>query len=220
MSCNGCRVLRKGCEDDCILRPCLSWITSSESQANATLFLAKFYGRTGLLNLISAGPRHLRPEIFKSLLHEACGRIMNPTYGSVGLMWSGNWEQCQAAVDSVLQGSTIKQFTTNNNHDTAAVMPLEGCDIRHLSKVPDAECHRVKIRNKFKRPPGSFGSGSGSAFQQVTSTNCRAEPAKCKNTGRNWEEPKGTRAISHKSLSVETVDDNGSGKVLLDLTLG
>ncbi|KAF5777384.1 putative transcription factor AS2-LOB family [Helianthus annuus] len=61
MSCNGCRVLRKGCEDDCILRPCLSWITSSESQANATLFLAKFYGRTGLLNLISAGPRHLRP---------------------------------------------------------------------------------------------------------------------------------------------------------------
>ncbi|KAF5777381.1 hypothetical protein HanRHA438_Chr12g0546391 [Helianthus annuus] len=146
---------------------------------------------------------------------------MNPTYGSVGLMWSGNWEQCQAAVDSVLQGSTIKQFTTNNNHETA-VMPLEGCDIRHLSKVPDAECHRVKIRNKFKRSPGSFGSGygSGSAFQQVTSTNCRAEPAKCKNTGRTWEEPKGMRAISHGSLSVETVDDNGSGKVFLDLTLG
>ncbi|MFS7993284.1 hypothetical protein Hanom_Chr12g01092281 [Helianthus anomalus] len=144
---------------------------------------------------------------------------MNPTYGSVGLMWSGNWEQCQAAVDSVLQGSAIKQFTTSNNHDTA-VMPLEGCDIRHLSKVPDAECHQVKIRNKFKRPVGSFGSGSGSAFQQVTSTNCGAEPAKCKNTGMTWEEPKGTRAISHESLSVETVDENGSGKVFLDLTLG
>ncbi|KAI3696223.1 hypothetical protein L1987_79234 [Smallanthus sonchifolius] len=192
MSCNGCRVLRKGCEDDCTLRPCLNWITSPESQANATLFLAKFYGRAGLLNLINAGPHHLRPEIFKSLLHEACGRVINPTFGSVGLMWSGSWEQCQAAVDSVLQGSTIMQLTTGDNHD-AAIMPLEGCDIRHISKDPDCEHHRVKIRNKFKRP----GGGSYSGFRQVTSTSGGAD------------------------LPEENqIDDNECGKVLLELSLG
>ncbi|XP_076902187.1 LOB domain-containing protein 41-like [Bidens hawaiensis] len=202
MSCNGCRVLRKGCEDDCILRPCLSWIASPESQANATLFLAKFYGRTGLLNLISVGPPHLRPEIFKSLLHEACGRIMNPTYGSVGLMWSGNWERCQAAVESVLQGSTIMQL---NNHDVA-IMPLEGCDIRHLSKNSENERHRVNTRNKFKRPRGgsSFGSGSSSGFHQVCSTSSGAEPVKCKIL----------------ELEEKRVDDYECGKVLLELSLG
>ena len=61
MSCNGCRVLRKGCTDDCSIRPCLQWIASPESQAHATVFLAKFYGRAGLMNLINAGPDHLRP---------------------------------------------------------------------------------------------------------------------------------------------------------------
>ncbi|KAJ0039166.1 hypothetical protein Pint_21956 [Pistacia integerrima] len=63
MSCNGCRILRKGCSDDCTIKPCLDWIKSSDSQANATLFLAKFYGRAGLINLIEAGPQHLRPGI-------------------------------------------------------------------------------------------------------------------------------------------------------------
>lgn len=61
MSCNGCRVLRKGCSENCSIRPCLQWIKSPESQANATVFLAKFYGRAGLMNLINAGPEHLRP---------------------------------------------------------------------------------------------------------------------------------------------------------------
>ncbi|KHN47662.1 LOB domain-containing protein 41 [Glycine soja] len=61
MSCNGCRVLRKGCSEDCSIRPCLQWIKNPESQANATVFLAKFYGRAGLMNLINAGPENLRP---------------------------------------------------------------------------------------------------------------------------------------------------------------
>lgn len=63
MSCNGCRVLRKGCGEDCTIRPCLQWIKSPESQAHATMFLAKFYGRAGLINLINAGPNHQRPGI-------------------------------------------------------------------------------------------------------------------------------------------------------------
>ncbi|KAI3777272.1 hypothetical protein L1987_47070 [Smallanthus sonchifolius] len=61
MSCNGCRVLRKGCTANCSIRPCLQWIKSPKSQANATVFLAKFYGRARFMNLINAGPQHLRP---------------------------------------------------------------------------------------------------------------------------------------------------------------
>jgi len=105
MSCNGCRVLRKGCSEFCVLRPCLHWIRTAESQEYATIFLAKFYGRAGLMNLITRAPEQLRPDIFKSLLSDACGRMVNPIYGSLGLLLSGNWTECQAAVDSILRGS-------------------------------------------------------------------------------------------------------------------
>lgn len=64
MSCNGCRVLRKGCSENCSIRPCLQWIKSPEAQGHATVFLAKFYGRAGLMNLINSGPEHLRPGNF------------------------------------------------------------------------------------------------------------------------------------------------------------
>jgi len=69
ISCNGCRILRKGCTEDCVIRPCLEWINSSEAQANATLFLSKFYGRAGLLNLINAAPLHHRTGDFPSPLY-------------------------------------------------------------------------------------------------------------------------------------------------------
>ncbi|KAL3512251.1 hypothetical protein ACH5RR_024968 [Cinchona calisaya] len=157
MSCNGCRVLRKGCSEKCTIKPCLHWIKSPESQANATLFLAKFYGRAGLLNLINAAPDHLRPGVFRSLLYEACGRIVNPIYGATGLLWSGNWHLCQAAVEAVLSGSPISQVSA----DSAACItspPLKAGDIRHLSKdensaaSADRDLHRVnKTKGKFKR---------------------------------------------------------------------
>ncbi|XP_057810647.1 LOB domain-containing protein 40-like [Salvia miltiorrhiza] len=121
ISCNGCRVLRKGCSEDCSLKPCLEWLNSPQSQANATLFLAKFYGRAGLLNLIAAAPSHRRPEIFRSLLYEACGRIINPVHGSVGLMSSGDWPRCHAAVEAVLGGVHL----------------VSPCDIRHAPKGRD-----------------------------------------------------------------------------------
>ncbi|KAK9903786.1 hypothetical protein M0R45_000896 [Rubus argutus] len=140
-SCNGCRVLRKGCSDKCEIRPCIEWIKSPESQANATLFLAKFYGRAGLLNLINAGAQHQRPGIFKSLLYEACGRIVNPTFGSVGLLSSGNWAQCQAAVDAVLAGSPI---VANPNPGPPV---LQSWDIRHVYRT---DSNLGKTRNRFK----------------------------------------------------------------------
>ncbi|KAF9588572.1 hypothetical protein IFM89_013424 [Coptis chinensis] len=157
MSCNGCRVLRKGCSENCSIRPCLQWIKTAESQANATVFLAKFYGRAGLMNLINSGPEHLRPAVFRSLLYEACGRIVNPIYGSVGLLWSGSWQLCQAAVESVLKGTPIMQISSDAVADVSSPSPpLKAYDIRHVSKdenssVASQELHRVRTRNRFKR---------------------------------------------------------------------
>ena len=68
MSCNGCRVLRKGCSESCILRPCLQWIESPEAQGHATVFVAKFFGRAGLMSFISAVPESQRPGMGTQLL--------------------------------------------------------------------------------------------------------------------------------------------------------
>ncbi|KAK8938118.1 LOB domain-containing protein 39 [Platanthera guangdongensis] len=134
MSCNGCRVLRKGCGESCILRPCLQWIDSSEAQGHATVFVAKFFGRAGLMAFISAVPEFHRPgkltlipcffnqtflskhlefklispsALFQSLLFEACGRAINPVSGAVGLLWTRHWHLCQVAVETVLRGGMI-----------------------------------------------------------------------------------------------------------------
>ncbi|KGN55262.1 LOB domain-containing protein 39 [Cucumis sativus] len=108
MSCNGCRVLRKGCSEACVLRSSLHWIDSPEAQGNATLFLAKFFGRSDLLSFISAVPYHQRPALFQSLLFEACGRTVNPVSGAVGLLSTGNWHVCQAAADTILNGGVLR----------------------------------------------------------------------------------------------------------------
>nr|GFA53464.1 hypothetical protein [Tanacetum cinerariifolium] len=175
--------------------------------------------------------------IFKSLLHEACGRIINPAYGSVGLIWSGNWEQCQAAVDSVLQGSTIMQLPSSSNHDVlpqSSIMPIEGCDIRHLSKDPSNDHHREKTLKKFKKPRCEFGS------RQVVSSSVvgTEESTKYIVPERKREELEANQAPNHEALCTETnlldnvdgvallecdyrqIHCDESGKVRLDLTLG
>nr|XP_025668393.1 LOB domain-containing protein 39 isoform X2 [Arachis hypogaea] len=98
MSCNGCRVLRKGCSDMCPLRTCLHWIPSPQAQAHATLFLAKFFGRSDLFSFISSVPHNNRP---------ACGRTINPVNGAVGLLSTGNWHLCEAALRTVLTGGVL-----------------------------------------------------------------------------------------------------------------
>jgi len=45
--------------------------------------------------------------LFQSLLYEAAGRTINPVHGAVGLLGTGNWHLCQAAVDTVLRGGAI-----------------------------------------------------------------------------------------------------------------
>ncbi|KAM7474741.1 hypothetical protein LguiB_021984 [Lonicera macranthoides] len=110
MSCNGCRVLRKGCNENCILRQSLQCIDSPQAQSYATVFVAKFFGRAGLMSFLSAVPDSQRPALFQSLLFEACGRTVNPVNGAVGLLWTGNWQVCQSAVETILRGGSLREM--------------------------------------------------------------------------------------------------------------
>ncbi|KAM7529767.1 hypothetical protein LguiB_033177 [Lonicera macranthoides] len=232
LSCNGCRVLRKGCTDNCSIRPCLQWIKSSESQANATAFLAKFYGRAGLINLINAGPDHLRPEIFRSLLYEACGRIVNPTCGSVGLLWSGNWQLCQNAVESILNGVPLTQMASD-------LPPLKPYDIRHIPKDESSSgsnnLHRVRTRNRFKHSAKdnatrvSSGSSNQSGMDSSPSHKygILAQLNSNSDLQQKWATFQSSQGQSRKPdslASVETVEASDSahedGEIELELSLG
>eukprot|EP00252_Welwitschia_mirabilis_P001338 TRINITY_DN1121_c0_g1_i3.p1 TRINITY_DN1121_c0_g1~~TRINITY_DN1121_c0_g1_i3.p1 ORF type:complete len:329 (+),score=18.97 TRINITY_DN1121_c0_g1_i3:354-1340(+) len=130
MSCNGCRVLRKGCSESCILRPCLQWIESAEAQGHATVFVAKFFGRAGLMAFINAVPENQRPALFQSLLYEACGRTVNPVHGAVGLLASGKWSICQAAVETVLRGDSLRSPQLSSTIPTCSSRPSLTCNLR------------------------------------------------------------------------------------------
>ncbi|KAK8687204.1 hypothetical protein V6N13_086032 [Hibiscus sabdariffa] len=143
MSCNGCRVLRKGCSDSCVLRPCLQWIQTAEAQAHATVFLAKFFGRAGLMSFISAVPHSQRPALFQSLLFEACGRTVNPVNGAVGLLWTGNWHVCQEAVETVLRGGSPRAMP-----DLMAPTPASEATCTDMWKLREETSANLNSRSK------------------------------------------------------------------------
>nr|AZL19380.1 transcription factor LOB1 [Diospyros kaki] len=187
MSCNGCRILRKGCSESCILRPCLQWIDTAEAQAHATVFVAKFFGRAGLMSFISAVPEAQRPALFQSLLFEACGRTMNPVNGAVGLLWTGNWHLCQAAVQTVLRGGAlhpIPELFTPLDLDAAASETEVTCaeDIFKLHQDPNLDSSKPKsLKRRQDQAPANLGlsltpctkpkvssSSSSSLFRPIT----------------------------------------------------
>ncbi|KAF3679490.1 LOB domain-containing protein 41 [Capsicum annuum] len=239
MSCNGCRVLRKGCSESCSIRPCLQWIKTPESQSNATVFLAKFYGRAGLMNLINAGPHHLRPAIFRSMLYEACGRIVNPIYGSVGLLWSGNWQLCQNAVEAVLKGAPITPIaseTAVNNNGPPLKLPY---DIRHISKdennsTKPSDLHRVRTRCRFKRSgnkktkeakPNPVCSGSGKANGSTSHESSLSHQSEAAAVAAANLECESREIESLQSTEMAEAEDSGmakeeEGEIELELTLG
>ncbi|XP_057973414.1 LOB domain-containing protein 39-like [Malania oleifera] len=158
MSCNGCRALRKGCSDSCILRPCLQWIDSPQSQAHATVFVARFFGRSDLMSFISSVPLSHRPALFQSLLYEACGRTVNPVNGAVGLLWGRNWHICQAAVETVLAGGTLRPIPglaagltlPECVHDSSEAIPSDAW------KNPHDAYFSSPLSDKIAQPPSSL----------------------------------------------------------------
>ncbi|CAN4107789.1 unnamed protein product [Withania somnifera] len=138
MSCNGCRILRKGCNENCILRQSLHGIESPHAQANATVFVAKFFGRAGLMSFLSSVPESQRPALFQSLLFEACGRTVNPVHGAVGLLWTGNWHMCQSAVETVLKGGVLRplpEFDSVSEANDVDLFRSQSSNFRSKRKV-------------------------------------------------------------------------------------
>ncbi|KAG2616997.1 LOB domain-containing protein 40-like [Panicum virgatum] len=203
LSCNGCRVLRKGCTDACTIRQCLQWIKAPDAQANATVFLAKFYGRAGLLNLIDAAPdAALRPAVFRSLLYEACGRIVNPVYGSVGLLWSGKWHLCQAAVEAVLRGAPIVQIS---DEDAAAASPA------HLHKAAAASCYDIRhVAAKSKPADDAQSSKGGSVLHKV------AKPGRTRFKRSSSSSSPPSKRQATKASKPSGTDDDADDVVMAD----
>ncbi|KAE8694049.1 LOB domain-containing protein 38 [Hibiscus syriacus] len=83
------------------------------------------------MSFISDVHESQRPALFQSLLFEACGRTVNPVNGAVGLLSTGNWHVCQAAVETVLHGGTprpVPEFmapTSEYNETTEAAGTAE-----------------------------------------------------------------------------------------------
>ncbi|EEE59484.1 hypothetical protein OsJ_11704 [Oryza sativa Japonica Group] len=170
MSCNGCRVLRKGCSDACVLRPSIEWIDGAQPQANATVFVAKFFGRAGLVASLAAVPLHHRPALFRSLLYEACGRTINPVSGAIGLMWTGNWDLCQAAADAVLRGDSLRALSAVpaafTDRDMAGLYGNVGAAAGTSSSSPDNDNSSASAAPRRKRPRNN-GAGAGVGQQQL-----------------------------------------------------
>ncbi|XP_004288234.1 PREDICTED: LOB domain-containing protein 38 [Fragaria vesca subsp. vesca] len=187
MSCNGCRVLRKGCSESCILRPCLQWIETPEAQGHATVFVAKFFGRAGLMSFISAVPESQRPVLFQSLLFEACGRTVNPVNGAVGLLWTGNWQVCQAAVETVLRGGTLRPIPELVSGSGSGLTPDEA-----------SEADGTVCTDMWRLRDPTHNSGTSSRF-----TNSRSKTASCSpTTKRKRPDGESLKALQHADLDL------------------
>ncbi|XP_041016457.1 LOB domain-containing protein 37-like [Juglans microcarpa x Juglans regia] len=164
MSCNGCRVLRKGCSETCVLRSCLQWIESPTAQGNAVLLLAKFFGRSDLLSFVSAVPESDRPALFQSLLYEACGRTVNPVDGAVGLLSRGMWHVCQLAVETALAGGTLTPITDitsagistdASGNDESSVQSLFRPSVQRMQENQPSNPLTLSLQPRFSSEIGS-----------------------------------------------------------------
>ncbi|CAH1421997.1 unnamed protein product [Lactuca virosa] len=172
MSCHGCRVLRKRCSENCALRPCLEWIESPEAKARATLFVSKFFGRSDLINFISSVPSHKRNALFQSLLFEAVGRTVNPVNGAIGLLSSGNWHICQAAVRTVLDGGT-PPVLVNNTHipEHKAYTAGAWSEMMIRNQIPSGKCGKANAPPLTNLMVGSSATADEQKFSAMTASN-------------------------------------------------
>ncbi|XP_045830100.1 LOB domain-containing protein 37-like [Trifolium pratense] len=149
MSCNGCRVLRKGCSEDCMLRDCLTWIQNPQAQANATVFVTKFFGRATLLSFLSSVLPNQRPAMFQSLMYEAVGRTINPVNGAVGMLCTGKWQFCQLGVEQVLSGSGGALTPLPDLHESSEKGSSSGGD--HQQQVMMEETQSSRLMSQSER---------------------------------------------------------------------
>nr|GMD51724.1 LOB domain-containing protein 37-like [Ipomoea batatas] len=82
--------------------------------------------------------------LFQSLLYEAAGRTVNPVNGAVGLLGSGNWHVCQAAVETVLRGGELRPIPEFLG-GVADGDEGSDCTAQKLSTLPDGSSKGLKV---------------------------------------------------------------------------
>lgn len=163
--------------------------------------------------------------IFQSLLYEACGRVVDPIYGSVGLLYSGQWHHCQVAVDAVLKGLPIMQLSPPSDLIVSSDVPsappqqiilppnFKLYDVRHMSPSKDTPTipALVPTRPRLMRRPRNPAFDS----DQLSI-----------NGGGGGDEGEDDQSVEKLSLfSAESTEGSiagqmGESEVELDLTLG
>lgn len=96
------------------------------------------------------------PALFQSLLYEACGRTVNPVNGAVGLLWTGNWQLCQAAVDTVLRGGLLRPMTDKTPPIDSEDASVADSSV-HISRLKDLMVNSRPKRNGLDDTAGHLG---------------------------------------------------------------
>ncbi|XP_061373919.1 LOB domain-containing protein 38-like [Gastrolobium bilobum] len=204
MSCNGCRVLRKGCSDDCMLRHCLLWIENPQAQAYATIFVAKFYGRATLMSFLSSVPTNQRSALFQSLLYEAVGRTINPVNGAVGLLWTGNWHLCQLGVQKVLRGggalTPLPQFLGVDNSDEGFESFVDGSSDQQVMVQSKVGFDDVKNYEAQQPERVVVGGGRCQCHQTITKKQRAGTPSEESEMSTLGSRAEGCASQSEKKL--------------------
>jgi hypothetical protein len=95
--------------------------------------------------------------VFKSLLFEASGRLLNPTHGALGLFWTGQWSRCEAAVEAVLAGSNINDVTTVEGQTSSFDVENHGLPTTYdICRVARGTNVDIKEKTQFKRVGSVF----------------------------------------------------------------
>ncbi|KAL6964094.1 hypothetical protein U1Q18_035150 [Sarracenia purpurea var. burkii] len=228
MSCNGCRILRKGCNENCILRESLQGIESSQAQANATIFVAKFFGRAGLMSFLSSVSQSERPALFQSLLFEACGRTVNPVNGAVGLLWTGNWNLCQSAVETVLRGGLPRPIPELFSGDAPADESTDVSDTSNINFLRSQNLHGARelktshdLKTEREQPIADLHLGLTQSFPARMTTggrvNRRPEKRRAETPSENSEESETTTLESGSAYHRKSFKAGRSETKLLSL---
>lgn len=151
--------------------------------------------------------------LFQSLLFEACGRTVNPVNGAVGLLWTGNWHVCQAAVETVLRGGTLKpipEFLGLDAFTSTVDDSSEGevtCNDARRIRDPNPSLRFMSSGGKRKR------SGEVAKVQATTDLNLRLMPQNALTNGCRKEiRRSGTPSMnSEESVTTMTCLESGIG---------
>lgn len=152
---------------------------------------------------------------------------MNPIYGSVGLLWSGNWQLCQAAVEAVLKGEPITEIATDAATNGQSP-PLKIYDIRHISKdensaaaaatgstdLKRSKTRRAKRVAAVAKPAESEGKSGGEASHE-SSLSHQSEIV-----AAHEGESKESESTDSEVLAFSPPAVQGADEIKLDLTLG